>query len=341
MLQESIIDNSKIFKIKNNALITKNSSDYKSLRFIGRYNITHVINYLMLDNLQTNNDIMMSGCETFNINKIFVPNSYDIENIDSLQMKINDYVILDIPFSYILFFSIIKKNDQNTKITINTNTFISKLIGEIGEIVGIEGINLMKFKQVYLNLKSTKEIHFSMRIKQLFHDYKLRKKLIYGSFINKILDFNIKFIDQTNYKYKITGSELQGIFINFKCAYVKVPTEMQIILNEELILDYDKEELLKIQNVTDWTQKHSLALYDSLQSYLPNEIIYQIEKKIVNNYSYHIKFKKYYMASSTHPTTIHLKFNKKISKYGKIMFIQENEIRYFDNNVIKLYDNQK
>lgn len=341
MSHKSIKIGTQIFKIKSNILHTKNlegNEKWSAVRLIGKYNIKSVINHSTLNNLRTNNYVPITrNSDLLNINKIIISDNYDINQINSFQIKNTYQILLNIPFSYILHFSKIKKNNKNIQITIDVNSFMGKYftskynetqksktsddIYDYYQDEYLKGIflSLTTFDKLYFNLTSTHDIEFSIKLEN-----------IHGLYCKNIMRSEILCVNIIDFKTCITNEysndhilvdyrRLCGIFINFKCTQSNEPTELQIILNDILVLDYNEEELLKCRNIIDLNKTHSLAPYETLY-----------------NYSYSIKFEKYYFNESDKSSKINLKFNKEI-KEMKINFIYINNLCYHSGYISKSY----
>jgi hypothetical protein len=263
MLQESIKINSQLFKIKSNSIITKDLSVnqiFTILSHIGSYDIIRVANYLTLENLLTNNPIEIHRiADSVNLNKIIIPNNYVFNDIESLQIIFGGDIIFDIPFAYLLHFSKIKTSTNNIIITINDdliiqNQYINKsetskksTVDTLSTTINptiIEGIPIgaLQYYKVEFNLKSCKEITYSMILKYSYYGSELSETITESNFITKINDLNTCITNELSYDYRIYKNvPVNCIFIYFKCAYIKEPRSLQIILNDTFVLDWHNE----------------------------------------------------------------------------------------------------
>ena len=87
---------------------------------------------------------------------------------------------------------------------------------------------------------------------------------------------------------KITNFEINLALTN--CAYIVFSEDNQELLKLGYLLDNKFSQInpnmLEYINIINWTQLHSNILYLSLSPFLPNEIIYMIEKYLIDDYQY-------------------------------------------------------
>lgn len=265
------------------------------------------------------------------IKSIIIPVSVTMSDIISFNILLYFFVYWKIPIEIML-----KKCDITLVGGYWYINFNDKLLSETSNIMEI--LSLDKYTDLCTMFESKKNFKYYVIVSQmhknpLFAQLSTQNNLCYDMF-----------------QYLIMGNMNQSAYlsiINSTSFYIKTSSpliKLEIYIDDSCYMYYD-EDLIVFFDFLDytinlnWTQYHSIALYESLGHILPNEMIYEIEKYLSNDivYMYHIPFGigedesafvnfNYAKSSKICFTT------KKDSPDDKIFIKSKNKIMYMRNS---------
>ena len=225
------------------------------------------------------------------IDGLIIPKTVNLDKIKNIQLQIGGMIIFNLPFDII--------DKKNIKVSNNNNNYI---ISIPKELLVFESSNEYFKNNFIIPLVSLAShiVQFNINSDEHF-DYKIiTKNVYYDTNIRQSMITNPQYIDVYGYEEFQINSDMTTIHPNL------ISTGMYIKLND-ILSNYKlykngmntneiTEEIIEFYNFLikkdGWTDKHSLALYSSLNNYLPPEMILHIESFIDKNntYLYYIPF---------------------------------------------------
>ena len=206
---------------------------------------------------------------------ISIPSHIDLINIDTFTISLCGNEIWSIPFCVVL---------KNKNICFSSTTQYIKIESSIFGDVNF--YNMLYDSEFFL---LTSKINFDYQIcfSNIENPYKTYDQLNNFYYINQYKKFKI---------YDGKSSDIScGVSTSIYLETYSPLKSFELRLNNFLSTNYTS----KIMNFFDpiiyknvWTQDQSIALFDTLQYSLPNEMICEIEKHLIciDHYVYHVPF---------------------------------------------------
>lgn len=230
--------------------------------------------------------------DTFIIKYIMIPKHINLNDIESLtisNVNMNEEILLTIPFNLLLSLStieycdgykciILHKDLINSFIVYNKNTYENIFKDQIPS----EFLDNNFVRGLCLTLNSKTNFDFKITIMLFFYTKEHRENLsinTHSTIINTYDEASI--ISQ--YIFLNYSHPLCGIFIETRDKL----DEFTLKLGRHIRSNYDKILIKLNRNLIyqSWTIDHTKTLYSVLRSYLPDELIYIINKNCqINNY---------------------------------------------------------